>query len=150
MKRRRSRPVLFLMSGTLALLFSFNQEDRFMNDSIPEIRNQSDFNRFVNAHKVTIIGRYEVLMMPKSKRPGSPLFESQRVTIVLSDSFSVALETHEAGIRTDEERKRLQRKTVRVTGKPYAWAQLWGEPYEQAIVTPAIKDIECIVEIIDN
>lgn len=121
-----------------------------MNDSIPEIRNESDFNRFVNTHKVTIVGRYEVFMMPKSKRPGSPLFESRRVTIVLSDSFSVALETHEAGIRTDEERKRLQHKTVKVTGKPYAWAQLWGAPYEQAIVTPAIKDIERIEEIIDN
>jgi hypothetical protein len=123
------------------------QDDNSMTDSIPVIRNESDFKRYLNYNKVRLVGTYQIFMMPRSKRPNSPVFESCRVKIVLSDNFSIAIETHDSGIRTEEERIKFRNKTVKVTGKPYAWAQLWGEVYEQAIVSPAVKEIESIEEM---
>lgn len=93
--------------------------------------------------KVILVGIYREMLLPKGKRPGSPLVLSRRIIIVLP-GISLALETHEAGYRSLEEKKKYMNKRVKVAGTIRRMVQLWGTPEEQAIVMPAIKEIESI------
>lgn len=92
---------------------------------------------------VTIQGIYNEMLLPKSKRPDSPLIKTGRIVITLEDG-AVALETHAAGLRSEEEKANYLGKVVKVSGTFFRMRQLFGQPHEQAIVHPAIVDIKTI------
>jgi len=95
-----------------------------------------------------IYGKYTTLMLPKNARPGSPKIPSGRIVIMLSDTSALALETHDAGFRSDAEIKKFIDCKVVVEGTLQKYMQLWGKPGETAIVMSAITNIKNI-EIID-
>lgn len=96
---------------------------------------------------VAVQGVYRAMMLPRSARPGSPLFESDRAVIELEDGHHIALETHGAGIRPPDERDRFLGKTVRAKGFFMRWAQLWGSPEESSIIMDALTGVELIEEL---
>ncbi len=133
-----------LYSGPyLGILLRFGGKMKNKKSVAQETFVQSEADcRNVNAQSVIVIGKYRTMMLPKSARPGSPLFASDRIVIVLADGHQVAVETHEKGIRIAEEKEKYLDKKVKIRGTFRRFAQLWGSPEESAIVIDSLVDIK--------
>jgi hypothetical protein len=93
--------------------------------------------------RVTLAGYYQTMLLPTGKRPGSPLIESGRIQIAVGSRL-LALEVQKAGYRSESEKVQFLNRRVKITGTIREWVQLWGTPEEQAIVMPAIMEIQSI------
>ncbi|MBU0487766.1 MAG: hypothetical protein KKA07_01235 [Bacteroidetes bacterium] len=91
-----------------------------------------------------VYGTYKTMMLPTSAHPGSPVVESSRIVIVLSDSTELALEVQDLGYRDEAEKEKFLGCQVLVSGTLSRWTQLWGTPEESAIIMDAIVDIQSI------
>lgn len=107
-----------------------------------EIKNESELQLNWGA-TVVVFGIYETMLLPKSKRPDSPLIDSGRIQIRIGNT-RLALEVQSAGFRTLEEQDLYLNQKVKVTGTLVNWAQLWGYPDEQSIIMPALLNIQQI------
>jgi hypothetical protein len=115
-----------------------------MNPKVTSIEGIRDHN----GRRVSLIGRYSQQDIRKYKRRDAPVYVGC-ASIVLSDGTAVLLYPvwHEANIRTAEEIKRFEDKTVTVRGKVYEVAPQpeTGEIRENLLM-PCIMDIQSIVE----
>lgn len=140
-------PVAVIILGTLSTGCAMTGQNMFIDAAqgctVPLVTT-ADQCREHNGRRVTVKGRYLVMRLPRSARPGSPLFPSDRIVIELADGHHLALETHDAGIRPADEKKRCLDRTVLVTGRMTRFAQLWGRPHESAIVMDAVTSIESL------
>ncbi len=88
---------------------------------------------------ITITGTYT--LMNVSQIPERPVYNG-RVVIILADGTMIALERGDDGIRTEEELKQFQNKTVQVTGILMPATVLWGDGSETSIVAEYITAIQ--------
>lgn len=126
----------------ICFMLSLTLGNTVMEKRLPVVKTEKEFMENTDK-KVILVGTYTGMMLPKSKRPGSPMIKTDRVSIGLGD-FEVALETGDTGYRSKEEREKYAGKKVKVTGTIYKTLTLWGNGEEQSIVMPAIKDIKLI------
>ena len=133
-------PLLILFTGGC---MSKKAPPYLKSNNISIIRTEKDCKSSYDQIGI-IEGTYKTLYLPVSAEPDSPLMPSKRITIRLDDGYELALETHEAGYRKEEEKKMFLDKRVFVKGKLVRFAQLWGSREESSIVMDAIQNIENI------
>lgn len=112
------------------------------NSKLPEVTTAETFKKN-DGKKIILIGTYTPMMLPKSKRPGSPMIPSGRVSINL-DRYEIALDRDKKGYRDSTEVKKFSGKKVKVTGTASKMTTLWGSGQEQSIVMPAILEVKNI------
>lgn len=109
---------------------------------LPQVSTEDAFKKN-DGKKIVLVGTYTPMMLPQSKRPGSPMIASGRVSINLGQ-YEIALDRDKKGFRDSTEVKKFSGKKVKVTGTASKMSTLWGNGEEQSIIMPAILDIKKI------
>lgn len=109
---------------------------------LPVVGTREDCEKYWE-QKVILVGTYQDLMLPESKRPESEIKKSGRISIDLN-GYEIALDHGPAGFRENEEKTLYLGKKVKVTGVIYKNMPLWGDGREQAIVMPVITEIKSV------